>query len=67
LEAAGESLRQQGASVSLETALQCNNGNSIHSQGNGHGQSIANGNGNGNGKSQVQGTVAGSACGRVAA
>src|SRR5437016_8379559 len=42
LEASGDSLRQQGASVNLERLVQWDNGN-----GNGHGNGNGNGNGNG--------------------
>jgi predicted dehydrogenase len=48
LEAAGESLRQQGSSVSLSAVTQWNNGK-VNGNGNGNGNGKGNGNGNGNG------------------
>ena len=49
LEAAGESLRQQGASVAINTVSQWNNGHVNGNGGNGNGHGNGNGNGNGNG------------------
>jgi predicted dehydrogenase len=46
LEAAGESLRQKGASVQLETAPQWNSGDSGKGNGNGNGNGKGKGNGN---------------------
>src|SRR6266568_873240 len=46
LEASGDSLRQQGASVMLERVVEWGNGNG---NGNGHGHGNGNGSGNGNG------------------
>jgi predicted dehydrogenase len=49
LEASGDSLRQQGASVTLETVVEWGNGN-----GNGRGHGNGNGNGNGHGQGHVE-------------
>jgi hypothetical protein len=56
LEAAGESLRQQGSSVSLSAVTQWNNGKVNGNgkiNGNGKGNGKGNGNGNGNGHSNI--------------
>jgi predicted dehydrogenase len=53
LEAAGESLRQQGASVSLEALVEGNPGNgkgAVRPNGNGNGNGNGDSNGNGNGR-----------------
>jgi predicted dehydrogenase len=57
LEASGDSLRQHGAAVALESVVERGNGNGHGNgtrNGNGHGHGHGNGNGNGNGQSHAE-------------